>query len=91
MLNKVIASLSNLDKLKPYHPNNNRFTLVDVSLAGLALVAEKGYSVSFPISYVLEEIVEIRPGVPGEEARDDTLLLTYDLGVLVVRWRTVIF
>ena len=30
---KVIASLSNLDKLEPYNPQNDMFALVDASLA----------------------------------------------------------
>ena len=38
---KGIASLSNLDKLEPYNPQNNMFALVDASLAGLALYCFK--------------------------------------------------
>ena len=35
---KVIASLSNLDKLEPYNPQHDMFALVDASLAGLGFV-----------------------------------------------------
>ena len=35
---KVIASLSNLDKLEPNDPQNNMFTLVYASLAGLGFI-----------------------------------------------------
>ena len=38
---KVIASLSNLDKLKPYNPKNNMFMFVDASLAGLGFILFK--------------------------------------------------
>ena len=35
---KVIASLSNLDKLEPFNPENEMFALVDASLLGLGFV-----------------------------------------------------
>ena len=35
---KVIASLSNLDKLEPYDPQNEMFALVDALVAGLGFV-----------------------------------------------------
>ena len=38
---KVIASLSNLDKLEPYHPDNKIYMLVDTSLAGLGFILFK--------------------------------------------------
>ena len=34
----VIASLSNLDKLEPFNPENYMYTLVDASLAGLRFI-----------------------------------------------------
>ena len=36
--NKVIQSLSNLDKLKPFVPKNDLYTLVDASLCGLGFI-----------------------------------------------------
>ena len=38
---KVIASLSNLDKLEPYNSQNDMFALVDASLAGWTLFCSK--------------------------------------------------
>ena len=35
---KVIASLSDLDKLEPFNPENKMFALVDASLLGLGFV-----------------------------------------------------
>ena len=38
---KVIASLSDLDKLEPFNPENEMFALVDASLLGLGFVLFK--------------------------------------------------
>ena len=35
---KIIQSLSNLEKLEPYDPNNNLYALVDASLMGLGFI-----------------------------------------------------
>merc|ERR1712237_60984 len=35
---KVIASLSDLDKLEPFNPENEMFALIDASLLGLGFV-----------------------------------------------------
>ena len=35
---KVIESLSNLNKLEPFDPKNNLYTLVDASLCGLGFI-----------------------------------------------------
>ena len=37
-VDEVLASLSNLDKLEPYNPKNDMFTLVDASLDGLGFI-----------------------------------------------------
>ena len=35
---KIIQSLSNLEKLEPYDPNNDLYALVDASLMGLGFI-----------------------------------------------------
>ena len=37
-INNVIASPSNLDKLKPYHPDNGLFIIVDMGLPWLGSI-----------------------------------------------------
>ena len=37
-LNKITKSLSSLEKLEPYNPDNHLFALVDASLMGLGFI-----------------------------------------------------
>ena len=68
---KIIQSLSNLEKLEPYDPNNHLYALFNASLMGLGFILfqkdSKGRSSILQAGYTSLKHAQVRWAIPGIE------------------------